>query len=110
MEFLKNNPQYPIHLEALIAWHKWNFETSREEYKRNGIKVWNPYFWEYGEFVEYVGVSNSGLICYREIQSGTEPGDELHIIEISSWYDNYKPFHDRWELQLERERKLNSLL
>lgn len=46
----------------------------------------------------------------KDIQPGTEPGDDHHHISTTVWYEDYKPFHDRWELQLERERKLNSLL
>ena len=109
-KYLKDNPKYPIILEALIAWHKWDFETSREETRRTKQQVWNPHFWDYGEFVEYIGVNKDGLIWYRETQPGTKPDDENHIIGVSTWYDDYKPFHDKWMLQLDRDKKLNTIL
>ena len=109
-EWIKNNPEYPVILDALIAWHKWDFEKSREDYRKHNVTILNPYFWEYGEFVEYVGVNKRGLIFYRDIQPGTEPDNEYHILDSSVWYDDYKPFHDRWMLEITREEKLKELL
>ena len=109
-KYYKDNPKYPIILDALIAWHKWKFETSREEYRKNKTKVHNPHFWEYGEFVEYVGVANDGLIWYKQKQPGTAPEHEYHIIGVSTWYEEYKPFHDRWMLAKQRNERIETIL
>jgi hypothetical protein len=108
--YLKENPKYPIIIDALITWHKWNFETSREEYRKNQTKVNNPYFWEYGELVEYIGVNKGGLIWYTQKQPGTNSGDEYHIIGVTIWYEEYRPFHDRWMLAKQRNDRIDSIL
>ena len=58
------------------------------------------------------GINNNTfcLFGYNQIQSGTKPEDEYHIIGVASWYEDYKPFHDKWMLMRQRDERIDSIL
>jgi hypothetical protein len=68
---------------------------TRRETKESGHLVFNPYFWEQGEFVSLDYIDGYGNIIFTETQPGTKTSDTYHTISIAFPYDKYKPYHDR---------------
>jgi hypothetical protein len=93
-------------LECLREYHI----RTRREVKLSGEKVYNPYFWEQGEFVSIKYIDGYNNICYNVTQPGTKPTDDYHIISVAFPYEDYKPFHDKWMRYKNRENLLNELV
>lgn len=95
-----------IIMDALIECLQYEHITTRKEMKESGKTVFNPHFWEQGEFISLDYINKYGDIVFTQTQPGTKPSDSYHKISIAFPYGEYKPFHDRWN----RENKINQLI
>ena len=104
----KSNKQYPVILDAFIESINEYHTRSRKE--TNPKTVINPHYWEQGKFISLDKVDRYGNIIYSETQPGTTIDFEYHIIGIAFPYKEYKPFHDKWVIFLNRKEKLKRIL
>jgi hypothetical protein len=72
-------------------------------------KVFNPHFWEKSEFISLDYIDKNGNIFYTRTQPGVPIGDYNHTIQSVVHYEDYKPYHDRWVIQIERDRKIGEI-
>ncbi len=55
-------------------------------------------------------IDKYGNICYTRTQPGVPIGDYNHTIQSVVHYEDYKPYHDRWVIQIERDRKIGEIV
>jgi hypothetical protein len=70
-----------------------NFIRSRKDADLS--KIFNPYYFEQGEFVSLEGFDKHGNIVYKQRQPGNIKGSCNNIISISVHYDEYMPYHKK---------------
>jgi hypothetical protein len=97
-------------LEAFLKYLDDSFTNTMERAKREKRIVHNPYYWEKGEFVSLDYIDKYGNIIYTHTQPGVPVEHENYKIQVAIHYEDYKPYHDRWVLQLERDKKLEELV
>lgn len=86
------------------------FLRNRKEIVNSGEKISNPFFFIQGEFISLEGIDRYGNIIYKEKQSGTKPDFKYHIISVAMPYTEYKPYHENWMKQINRQNKLEELV
>jgi hypothetical protein len=97
-------------LEAFLKYLDDRFVDRVRTAKIEKWKVFNPHFWEKSEFISLDCIDKYGNICYTHTQPGVPIGDDYHTIQTAVHYDDYKPYHDRWVIQIERDRKIGEIV
>lgn len=114
MKKVKNTGKYILErdviLDAFLKYLDDRFVDRVEKAKLEKWKVSNPHFWEKSEFISLDYIDKHGNICYSHTQPGVPPGNEYHTIQTAVPYEKYKPYHDRWVLQIERNRKIGEIV
>jgi len=97
-------------MDAFLECLKEDHIKSRREVKESGKTVYNPHFWEQGEFISLDYVDKYNNIVYTVTQPGIKPTDEYHTIGVAYPYQDYKPFHEKWMKFRNRDKHLSELL
>lgn len=92
-------------LECLNDYHI----RTRKEARESGRTIFNPHYWEQGEFISLDYVDKYNNIVYTVTQPGTDKSFSHHKIGVAFSYRDYKPYHDRWMTPIKRNIKLKEL-